>query len=158
MISPAQRQMNVDLEDTPFLIGHEKGRWGRVESPVPDWPTMLFWVTPAKRQTGPERFYLKLDCDGYPTRSPTGGLWDLSMQSTLVQDKWPKGTNRVEDVFKFGWRNGLALYHPLDRVSWDAHPEWPGKYQSLAWSRDHTIVDFLLMVHGLLNSSEYTGA
>jgi hypothetical protein len=154
---PDERQMKADLEDTPFLIGQDKYRWGRVESPLPAWPKMLFWVAAPKREKGPERYYLKLDCAGYPARPPTGGLWDPQTKLTLTADKWPKGTKRVEDVFKFGWRNGEALYHPLDRVSWDAHPDWPAKYQSLAWTRNHTIVDFLLMVHGLLNSSEYTG-
>jgi hypothetical protein len=158
MDAPDERQMHADLRAAPFLVGQSKGRWGRVVvEPPPEWPVMLFSVAAAKRENAPDRFYLRLDCAGYPARSPTGGFWDPQTKDTLAAAKWPKGTKRVADVFKHGWRDGKALYHPFDRVTWDAHPDWPQQYKHLTWTRDHTIVDFLLMVHGLLNSSEYTG-
>ena len=159
MEGPDERQMIADLNGAPYILGESRGRWGRPEKPVLNWPTMIFWVSAAPREKGPDRFFLGLNCEGYPVRSPTGGFCDPDKGDILAADKWPKGTNRVADVFQFGWRNGAALYHPQDRVTWDAHPqaEWRQKYASLAWTRDHTIADYLQMVHELLNSSEYIG-
>ncbi|MGD9721494.1 MAG: hypothetical protein AB7O59_09820 [Pirellulales bacterium] len=157
MEHPEARQLAADLEAPPYLLGEGRGRWGRTSQPTSEWPIVFFWVQAGEREKGPDRFGLRLDCAGYATRSPTGGFWDLDKNEMLPEAKWPKGTNRVEDVFKFGWRGGTALYHPFDRVTWDAHPNWPQQYASLAWTRDHTIADYLRMVHELLNCSEYRG-
>src|ERR1700730_9471473 len=111
MEGPDERQMHADLCAASFLIGQSKGRWGRVAvEPAPKWPMMHFWIGAAKRKDAPDRFYLRLDCAGYPTRPPTGGFWDPETKDTLAAAKWPKGIKRVEDVFKYGWRDGKALY------------------------------------------------
>jgi hypothetical protein len=161
MTEPDRRAMEIDLAGASFLSGVASSWWGHVEEPVPEWPHMLFWVAAAKRDKGPARFYLKLDCKGYPAVSPTGTLWDPETKQLLAATKWPKGTGQVHAVFQSAWENGSALYHPLDRVSMGKHltatNDWRVKYPGHVWKGDRNVTRYLTMVHRLLNSSEYTG-
>src|SRR5689334_10837246 len=100
MAGPDERQMQHDLMSAEFIAGTVKGRWGRIHDPAPPWPFMLFWIAPAKRANGPDRFVFRLDCSEYPIQSPTGGLWDVQTNGILAPDKWPKGNGRISDVFK----------------------------------------------------------
>lgn len=157
MEQPDERQMLADLEDAPFLIGQSLGRWGRIEVPVPPWPTMIFWVAAAERVNSPRRFYLRLDCAGYRIESPTGTFWDPGTKEMLAHCLWPKGIGRVKAVFRVDWEGGTRLYHPFDRISMQKHSNWSREYPHLVWTRDHSIADYLAVIHGLLNSKEYTG-
>ncbi len=52
------------------------------------------------------------------------------------------------------------IYHPLDggSAAAAAHPrKWPQQYRGIAWNPRRTFVDYLEMVHELLNSEGYTG-
>jgi hypothetical protein len=149
-----EKQMKHDLLSAEFTAGEAKGRWGRVAAPASPWPYMLFWIAPAKRANGPDRFIFRIDCKGYPIQSPTGGPWDLGTNAILAADKWPKGNGRIADVFK----HGASLYHPYDRVPMATHPEWKTAHPRLIWTRDNTITDYLYAFHRLLNTSEYHGA
>ncbi len=158
---PAARQaLEEDLAGAEFRVGLVEGRWGLpdadLEPILPPWPAVVLWVAAAARETAPDRFYVRLDCTGYPTAAPTGTFWDPSSGETLSHEKRPKGRDRVARVFRTDWNGGNAFYHPYDRATAD-HAAWPRDYPALIWSRDHTIVDFLTVIHGLLNCSEYTG-
>jgi hypothetical protein len=157
MTEPDKRNLEADLDGASFLSGVANAWWGRLEQPATEWPIVLFWVAAAARTGAPDRFHLRLDCANYPTESPQGTFCDPATGEQLAAAQWPKGTGQVEAVFKSGWENGQALYHPLDRLSMQKHPEWPAKYPGYVWKGDRNVTRYLTMVHRLLNSSEYTG-
>jgi hypothetical protein len=153
---PDQRRFEADLEDGPFLAGMAAGRWGRPDASLVEtvaWPKAVLWVAAAPRKDSPDKFHLLLDCEGYPSQSPTGSFWDPAIRQQLASANWPKGKGQVAAVF----RPGGAFYHPYDRVSASGHKDWPAKYPHLLWDGTRTIVDFLGVIHGLLNSTDYTG-
>lgn len=159
MLEPDERQMLADLSGASFLSGFANGWWGRVEAPVPAWPTMLFWVAAAPRPKAPSRFHLILDCRNYPAQAPTGTFWDPATERQLDGGKWPKGTGQVQAVFNPDWEAGRALYHPLDRVSMAKHQQpsnsWLDKYPGYVWKGERNVTRYLTMVYRLLQSSEY---
>ncbi len=150
----------MDLRDGAFLASVADGRYG-----LPDeehtkgvaWPHVVIWVAAAQRSGSPDRFHLLLDCQGYPTQGPTGSFWDSNTKGLLVASDWPKGQGQVAAVFRSDWEGGRALYHPFDRYTAGKHADWPAKYPHLLWHSKRTIVDYLGMVHGLLNCNDYRG-
>lgn len=159
-VSPAEQALFDDLAGVEFQVGVAEGRWGLpgsdLKAELPSWPSKVFWIAAAARQGSPDRFYIRLDCTNYPVSAPTGTFWDPVSGTALSFDRRPKGTDRVARVFRTDWNNGTAFYHPYDRATAD-HADWPRSYPAVVWTRDHTIVDFLSMLHGLLHSREYTG-
>lgn len=157
---PDQRRLEGDLLDAPFLAGVAAGHWGLADAdlaPEVVWPQAVFWVGAAPRKGSPSRFHLRLDCQGYPS-PPTGTFWDPVTRQQLIAVSWPKGRGQVTAVFRTDWEGGRALYHPFDRVAAGGHGDWRTKYPHLVWDPAiHTIVDFLGMVHDLLNRGDYTG-
>lgn len=154
---PDQRRFESDLEDGPFLAGMAAGRWGRPDASLVEtvaWPKAVLWVAAAPRKDSPERFHVLLDCLGYPSPSPTGTFWDPATRQPLASPRWPKGIGQVAAVL----RHGDFFYHPYDRLAVPGHANWATTYKHLVWdSGKHTIVDFLSVIHGLLNSTDYTG-
>ncbi len=161
MLEPAERAFLAHLEDGPFRIGMAEGRWGLADpSLLPDglvWPISVLWVAAAPREKSPNRFYLRLDCNNYPVDAPTGTFWDLVTKDILAIHKRPKGTGRVQLVFRTDWEGGRAFYHPYDRVAAASHRDWATQHPQRVWNRDKTIFDYLSEIYGLLNSNEYTG-
>jgi hypothetical protein len=163
MEKPDQRLFEHDLLSAEFLIGAEKGRWGKPgDDLLPAglvWPNVILWIAAAPRPNAPDRFQILLDAAGYRTVPPTGMFWDPNTKATLELSKRPKGTpnSRVAKVFRIDWNNGTAFYHPYDRVAAQGHKEWPKEQPHLVWTANHTIVDFLDEFHSLLNSGEYIG-
>lgn len=159
---PDQRRFQADIQDGPFLAGVADGRWGRPDDIMTAgiaWPQVLLWVAAAARNGSPDRFYLLLDCQGYPGQGPTGAFWDSANRCPLPAASWPKGKGQgqVAAVFRPDWEGGRALYHPFDRVTAGKHADWPAKYPHLLWDGRRTILDLLGMVHGLLNCNDYQG-
>ncbi len=159
LVGPDERALAEDLAGAAFRMGEAEGRWGRVQGSVErdsQWPFALFWVAAARRASAPDRFVMRLDCAGYPVSAPTGTFWDSAQGTMLVVSARPKGVERVGRVFRTDWNGGQAFYHPYDRATAD-HPGWPAQYPAVVWHRSRTVVDYLTMVHTLLNSQEYQG-
>jgi len=160
-LPPDRRRLDADLQDGPFLAGVADGRWGLVEeagATVPAWPLTLFWLAAASRNGSAERFFVRIDCGGYPSQSPTATFWDTVVGKQLAPAQWPKGKDRVAAVFRTDWENGRAFYHPFDRVANGGHGDWAKKYPAHVWDGGkHTIVDFLSVFYVLLNCNEYSG-
>jgi hypothetical protein len=154
MDTPDKRALLSDLEDAPFQIGVANGYWGLAEIA---WPFAVFWVAAALRPNSPDRFFVRLDFQGYPTQAPTGNFCDPTTKEALPSGRRPKGRERVEKVFRTDWEGGRAFYHPYDRGAAASHPNWAQESPRRAWTRDRSIVDLLGVLHDLLNSSEYTG-
>lgn len=162
MKKPDQRAFDADIEDADFQIGVTKGMWGLADATqLPEslvWPKAVLWVAAAPCPKAPERFYLVLDLDNYRAAAPTGPFWDMEAKIVLPPVKWPKGKpgSRVAKVFRTDW-NVNALYHPYDRVAATSHDQWKSEQPHLIWDSQHTIVDYLTEIHGLLNSGDYIG-
>jgi hypothetical protein len=169
MEKPDECMFNEDLSSAGFLIGVTKGLWGLPDHNLlaeqPPWPKRIIWIAAAPRANAPNRFYILLDVAGYPSAPPTGTFCDLSIGCMLDFSKRPKGKDgsRFAKVFRTDWPNppygtcGTAFYHPYDRVAAQSHKEWPVAQPHLVWTSNHTIVDYLEEIHGLLNSEDYLG-
>lgn len=139
-----------DLAAAPFREGAARKRWRLVEVA---WPHVLIGVA---ARDGRE-FVLRLECCGYPAQPPTGGFWNTGRQGFLDQNEWPKGDDVFQSVVRWDWRNGAAIYFPLDRVSRAGHPDWTAAHPHLAWNPARGIVQYVAEVHRLLNSRGYRG-
>lgn len=163
MDKPDQRLFAADLDSAEFRVGALKGYWGLAGTEVlpepPEWPVRILRVQSAAREGAPDRFFLRLDLEGYRTASPTGTFWDLNTGAALIAEKRPKGKkdSRCAKVFRTDWEGGGAFYHPYDRVAATGHPQWITEQPSLIWGSNHTIVDYLEEIHSLLNSGDYLG-
>ncbi len=162
MKSSAEVLLGEDLASGPFRAGMARGAWGLpVADDVPStlqWPTLVVWIAPAPRANAPERFYFNLDMSGYRGQPPTGTLWDPKKHAALDTSLRPKGrpNSRFAKVFRTDWKIE-ALYHPYDRVAADSHKEWKDSMPHLIWTPEHTILDYLVEIHCLLNGSGYVG-
>jgi hypothetical protein len=161
MDEPDKRALEADLEDAPFRIGVANGQWGLADPKLlPEgltWPDVVFWVIAAPRDNASERYYVRLDCSGYPNQAATGTFWDPETKESLAFAKRPKGTGRVGLVFRIDWQGGRAFYHPYDRLAASHHPNWAQEHPHCVWTSDRSIVDLLSVIHELLNCNEYTG-
>ena len=164
MEHPDHRLFNDDLLSVAFRTGVIGGRWNWSDGNLPAadlaWPTVIFWIAAAARPGAPDRFFVRLDAAGYRSVPPTGTFWDPVAKARLDFAKFPKGKpgSRVAKVFRTDWgESGRAFYHPYDRVAAQSHAQWAGEQPSLIWTPNHTIVDYLSEIHGLLNSGDYVG-
>jgi hypothetical protein len=62
----------------------------------------------------------------------------------------------VSAVFRTDWKNGTALYLPCDRESFAGHDNWRHEMPSKIWRPVDGIVQYLELVHELLQSRDYT--
>ena len=163
MDRPDKRVFEADVASAEFRNGVVNGWWGLPDTAfLPDemtWPLTILWITAAAREGAPDRFYVSLDLEGYRTAAPTGTFWDPATKSILDCAKRPRGTpgSRFEKVFRTDWKGGRAFYHPYDRVAAQGHSKWPLTQPHLIWTANHTIVDYLMEFHALLNSGDYLG-
>lgn len=147
---PDETALKRDLTAPLFREGAARKAWRLVELA---WPYVLIAVTAADGQ----EFTLRLDCCGYPCEPPTGGFWDTERKNYLSEQDWPKGDDVFRSVIRWDWKQGAALYFPLDRVSRAGHAEWLHTHPHLTWKPDRGIVQHLSEVHRLLNSRGYHG-
>ena len=163
MEPPDRRAFQTDVESVGFRNGVVKGRWGfpdhGIPATPPTWPYVILWIAAAERQNSPDRFYLRLNLEGYRTEAPTGTFYDPATGSPLDLTMRPKGRpgSRVEKVFRTDWKSGNAFYHPYDRVALPGHENWETENPNVVWTAEHTIVDYLLEFRKLLNSKDYLG-
>lgn len=147
-MTPDRVALERDLAAVPFKEGTARDRWRLVEVA---WPYVLISVTARDGQ----EFVLRLECCGYPAQPPTGGFWSQARGSYLLESEWPKGDDVFQSVVRWDWRQGAALYFPLDRVSRVGHEEWTSTHPHLAWNPASGIVQHISEVHRLLNSRGY---
>ena len=150
MIGPDEKALVFDLAKPSFKLGRLEGRWRHIET---TWPHVCIGVT---ARDGSE-FVLRFDCAGYPDRAPTAGPWDISKGSHLAFADWPQGKGgRVSSVFRTDWKNGSALYLPCDRTSFVGHENWRHEMPSKIWNPKIGLIQYLELVHELLNCADYT--
>jgi len=110
MEKPDQRLFESDLASAEFRAGALKGLWGLAGEKVlpeqPAWPLRILWVEAAPRAGAPDRFYLRLDLDGYRTVPPTGTFWDPSTQAALGSEKRTEKGKRTADSPRYSERTG----------------------------------------------------
>ena len=149
MTSPDERTFTTDVGKAAFRMGEREERWGLVRV---YWPFALISVT--ARDT--REFYFRFDAEGYPESPPTACLWDPDRDEKLAFDKWPVGQGgRLSAVFRTGWKNGTALYLPCDRLAFAGHENWRTDTPSKIWRPAEGIVQYLELVHELLNCRDY---
>lgn len=149
MSAPDERAFQAAVAKADFRLGQVDRRW-RLDSVA--WPHAHIAVT---AKDGRE-FLLRFNVAGYPQTPPTACLWDLARSAILPQDQWPKsGGGRVAAVFNFGWKQGTALYLPCDREAIPGHDNWRTEMPSKIWRPAEGIVQYLELVHELLNSRDY---
>jgi len=101
---------------------------------------------------------MRFHCDNYPNTPPNGTFWDFERDERLSADKWPKGSGRVEASLKPTWKDGMALYLPCDRMSIEGHDNWRAEHPSKIWNPQRGIVQYLEIVHDILQSRDYVPA
>ena len=149
MSAPDLRAFEADVAKATFRLGEVERRWRLNKT---NWPFVLIAVT-ARDQ---KEYVFRFDCQGYPQTAPTGGPWDLTRNAILAFDCWPCGNGgRVSAVFRTDWKNGAALYLPCDRESFTGHENWRHEMPSKIWRPKDGIVQYLELVHELLNCEDY---
>ncbi|MEP7240052.1 MAG: hypothetical protein ABI697_04120 [Devosia sp.] len=150
MAGPDERALQADLAKPAFRLGEVDGRWALRGV---TWPYVFFGVI-AKDGT---EFVLRLNCAGFPAAAPTGGPWDMMRNVVLDTSRWPGSRGgRVAAVFNPGWKGGTALYLPCDRESLVGHDNWRVELPSKLWRPERGIVQYLELVHELLNCRDYS--
>ena len=149
MTAPDEWAFRADVAKANFRLGQLEGRWRLVAI---TWPFALIGVTAKDGQ----EYILRFKCSGYPQSLPTAVPWDPEKNTILAFDKWPKsGGGRVGAVFNSGWKGGTALYLPCDREAFAGHDHWRTQMPSKIWRPPEGIIQYLELVHELLNSKDY---
>ncbi len=152
MSEPDERAFMADVVKPNFRLGQFDGRWRLIDV---TWPLALIGIT---ARDGRE-FVLRFKCSGYPKTPPTAGPWDPDANTILAPDRWPRSTGgRVAAVFNSGWKGGTALYLPCDREGIAGHDHWRVQMPSKIWRSADGIVQYLELVHELLDSRDYLPA
>lgn len=151
--APDERAFREHLTTGRFLAGVAASRWRLVSV---DWPFAVFAVSAAPRLNSPPEFILRFELGGYPTSTPTGGLWDLDANVSLTAQYRPKG-ERVAHLFRTDWGNATAMYAPWDRMGLQSHPEWANQHLRDAWNPTRDLSFVLTKVYEVLNADDYLG-
>lgn len=146
---PDERAFRADVDKPAFKLAEVEGRW-RLAAIT--WPHALIAV----RAADDRMFSLRFELSGYPESPPTAGPWDVDRKAPLAQSLWPKSRGgRVGAVFRIDWKGGSALYLPCDREAIQGHDNWRTEMPSKIWRPAAGIVQYLELVHDLLNSHDY---
>lgn len=146
---PDERAFRADVGRPEFRLGEVEGRWKLVSI---TWPIVIVAVV---ARDGRE-VALRFRCDGFPTALPTACPWDIARDAPLAHAAWPKSKGgRLGAVFNPGWKKGSALYLPCDREAIEGHDQWRTQLPSKIWRPADGIVQYLELVHALLNSPDY---
>jgi hypothetical protein len=154
-MAPDERAVHEHLRGGRFQSGVAAGHWRLISV---NWPMVTVAVPAAERANSPGEFVLRFELSGYPHTAPTGGLWDLSTDTSLLADRRPKG-ERAAPLFRTdGWAGGAtAMYAPWDRMGIQAHSEWAQKYPHDAWNPTRDLSFILSKIYEVLNADDYLG-
>jgi hypothetical protein len=146
---PDERALRADVAKASFRLAQAEGRWRLLRI---EWPIVVIAVT---ARDGRE-FALRFDCSGYPANAPTARPWNADGDAPLAFELWPGSLGgRVKAVFRTDWKDGTALYLPCDRVSREGHDNWRQETPTMIWRPERGIVQYLEIVHELLNCADY---
>jgi hypothetical protein len=149
-MNPDEMALRADLAKPAFRAGVAEERWRLVSI---DWPHAQIAVT---AKDGRE-YTLRFNCANFPEAPPTAGLWDTGRNAQLASDLWPRSKGgRLGAVFRPDWKGASALYLPCDRESIAGHDNWRSEMPSKIWRPSAGIVQYLELVHELLNSRDYS--
>lgn len=154
VISLSEALLKADLAAPAFRLGEIEGRWRNEKT---EWPHTLITVTAAARPGAPEKYAFRFECSGYRQTAVTGQPWDLALNAPLAAGSWPNGRVILPSVFRPEWRQGLCLYLPCDRLSFEGHVNWSNEHPARLWNPERGIVCYLEQLYELLNSKDYTG-
>jgi hypothetical protein len=148
-LSPDEQALRADLRKAAFRLGVADGRWRAGEIV---WPFVPIAITARDGRA----YGLRFRCDGFPQSPPTAQPWDLEGGRPLPFDRWPRSQGgRLGAVFRPDWKNGTALYLPCDRESIAGHDAWRVQTPSKIWRPVDGLVQYLELVHELLNCRDY---
>jgi len=148
-MAPDEAAFRADVAKAAFRAGAAEGRW-RLGSIA--WPFAEITVF---ARDGRE-VVLRFRCDGFPQTPPTAQPWDSERAAPLAHALWPRSHGgRLGAVFRPEWKGGSALYLPCDRESIVGHDEWRSQMPSKIWRPAAGIIQYLELVHELLNSRDY---
>lgn len=147
------------ITDTEFLAAVDSGMWGIKDEDHQycTWPVVLIWVQAAPKNSRPDKYYFRFDLSGYPSSAPTACPWNISTNTRLENNQWPRGRKFVSNTFNYGW-NPNALYAPCDRIAMQGHDAWRIQFPELWWQSSFKINVYLNFLHRLLNSSDYANS
>ncbi len=149
-MSPDEQALRVDTESPAFRLGCFEQRWRLMDI---RWPHAQISISAKDAR----EFAFRFECTGFPEAPPTAGPWDSASDTPLRASSWPQSKGgRVGEVFRSDWKGGSALYLPCDRVSICGHSPWHTQMPSKIWRPSAGIVQYLELVHELLNSHDYT--
>jgi len=158
--SPSELALLNHRKGGRYRFGESKGKWKLltpiVDDHLVDWPHCIFSVAASDRDAAPCNYAVRLHLEGYPLKPPTGTFWCMETNAKLPNEIRPRGKNESW-IFRTNWKSGNAFYHPYDRVAAESHADWGTKYRLTVWTRNHTIVDLLEVIHATLHSDEYLG-
>lgn len=155
---PDERAFRDHVARGRFQAGADRGDWSMAQD---GWPNPVIAVSASVGAGSPEAFSFRFDLNGYPAQAPTSEPWELDAGCALEHDLWPTGSGRVTRVFNPSWMpatNVHALYHPMDRLALVGHDNWRTEDPASIWDPTRMdIVDYLKVIHDLLQSPEYSG-
>ena len=147
-MAPDENALRADIAKAAFRAGAAEGRWRLIDIA---WPYILISVTQDARE-----YVLLFNCAGFPVSPPTAGPWDRERGAQLAVDLWPRSRGgRVGAVFRSDWKGGSALYLPCDRESIAGHDNWRTQMPSKIWKPAAGLIQYLELVHELLNCADY---
>lgn len=161
-MKPEQQTLEADLTLPAFVYGENVGRWALVVDEHIAPPQALFWIAAAARSNSPDRRYVLFDYAGYRASRLSGWFWNLEESKPATVNELPKmrsGT-RGAQIIRITWSypESTHFYHPYDRYAIQKHANWINDYPDCAWDGTKTIVDYLQLIHRLLNSDDYLGS
>ena len=146
---PDERALLADVLKPGFRLGELEKRWLLVRI---TWPQVFINVSAADGSSN----LLRFSCAGYPQAAPTAGPWALDLNTVLPFDRWPRSKGgRLASVFRTDWKGGTALYLPCAREAIAGHDNWRTEMPSKLWRPADGIIQYLELVHELLNSADY---
>ena len=152
--SPDHQTFLRHIEDAPFQIGLDRGKWRLLASPA--WPVALIGISAPARTNSPDEWAFRFDLSLYPHQPPTAGLWDMATQSWLPPERWPKGDGRFALAFSSNW-NLHAVYIPCDRSALAGHDGWIAQHPHLIWTPEKDITFYLDILYDYFHSRFYQG-
>jgi hypothetical protein len=150
LIPPDERALRLHLESGRFRSGAAAGRWRLV---AVAFPHVIIGV---RARDGIE-YGFRFECRDYPRTAATAQPWHIEKNTPLPQDQWPRGQSRVALAFNPGWKNGVCLYLPCDRLSIEGHDQWRNQHPALLWDPEKGLCKYLTIIHELLNCGDYGG-
>lgn len=157
----AQRNLLADLGAVAFRLGADTGQWSLHGDPIATWPLVYTWIAACARPKSPDRLLIRWDLTNYGSDRGTGAFWDPGTNDFLNLSRWPKGSagSIVDSVFKTsGWAApGKGFYHPIDRQARTGHDAWAQVHLQYELMANHTITEYVYVIHRLLTCDDYVG-